>query len=246
MTLATNRDSQRAVNRPSVSVNSVFEHAPAKSSSSPPLGHGERYTVVCYQSVVAFITTLIEMCSPIAVIRRVVAAVVSAFNGVLWRWAFSHVANKVRNRFKPSVTHNNSTSTIVFERSGIVVIASRLNVAVNAPFDGMGQPVLSIVEWTRISSKASTGACDPVNQTCFANYGLSATRADAKIFNGLVFNGSDSGKPAEVFSSYIYRIGIKFDKLQLSHFVTSNNRLIRGGLFPQPVLHYNTGGALSL
>ncbi len=82
--------------------------------SSGPLRDCEGLSERCDPPTVPTVAVLLGLVDPLAVLLTVVAVVVHALDGVLCRWAESHVRKEVLE-LHPPVAHFDATSAVVFE-----------------------------------------------------------------------------------------------------------------------------------
>ncbi len=74
----------------------------------------------------ALIHSLIMRCSPSAIVWRIIAVIVFAFNRVTRGWAWSHVSEEVFKRIQPALAYANTSATVtfkVFSRHAIAAFA---------------------------------------------------------------------------------------------------------------------------
>lgn len=106
------RRTQSPFNRPAMS-NTPLHGAVIQTTSHGVVSHGRCDALERNQLSAPLINALFLHSGPAAVFRRIALAVVTAFNGVLRAWLWPHVGVKGFKRVKPSLTHGNTSTTVV-------------------------------------------------------------------------------------------------------------------------------------
>jgi hypothetical protein len=63
------------------------------------------------ETIIPFISCLLDRSCPEAVFRSIGAMIVAAFNGVLWSWPSTHISIEA-SKIMPGLTYRNATSSI--------------------------------------------------------------------------------------------------------------------------------------
>lgn len=100
---------------PSAFADSLTDDGIRDASSPTPFGNRERESFVRQQMARPLVLLLLAVRRPAAVLRAVMTVIVDAVNGVCVTRSATHVSNKSRKRFAPSVAHCNSTTAVVGE-----------------------------------------------------------------------------------------------------------------------------------
>lgn len=119
------------------------------------------------------VVRLLDPCRPAAVIRLVIAAVVSAVKGVGWRWPRAHVREKGGEVMPPPLTDANSSASVVLEVSQPGIRATLDHMAPRNVFAGVLARAATIalaMSMTEVAlagdftSQAAAGACTTTSQ----------------------------------------------------------------------------------
>lgn len=91
--------------------------------------------------VASFVALLLRACAPPTVVRLVVAVVIDAVKGVLWRWPSPHVGQKILVGVPPSIAHSDASASVVWIRFQARIEASAKHAD---PCLEFGRPVASL------------------------------------------------------------------------------------------------------
>jgi len=116
-------------------------------------------TVVFEKSVVAPISVLLYACSPVAIIGRVWAIVVTALNSVFLRWSRPHVGEKIRKRLTPAVAHEDSSASVILVTAIFPVLAALADVLPDKRFRCFASSMGTVSIPSPFSLKTAAG-CD--------------------------------------------------------------------------------------
>lgn len=151
---------QRLFDAPTERFDALVDAQPVKSGMSRPLGQCFSFSIQSQQSIVTLIRSLFFRCGPTAIVSRIVAVVILAFNAVLGRWTRPHVGQKRRKGLAPFDRHGDASSPVVFETFTARIKTTFSNSAPHFIFRCANAAVFSIVQFSQASATASQSACD--------------------------------------------------------------------------------------
>jgi len=221
--------------RPSIlysGVNGAFIHSEFLS----PFRHCHGYPVKRQYSRASGVPSLLSQSRPFAVLRTVVAIIVSAFNGMFGCWPISHVVNKY-SKIIPTRTYGYASSAVIrITRISMIVtpLAHRF-------------PYTIIFMRRKAMNSKSIFSYTPARFNRFMSL-CKMSITNNRFISAVTFTQpsrwpsedlSERNKPTKPTSSNIYCIVVNWYKISFSHIATRFSNVIRGRLFPQPVLHYS-------
>lgn len=166
-----------------------IKQLPVKAERRAPFLKSLRLSVVGQNADVALVSILGLARDPLAVVGRVGAVVVSAFNCVRGRWARTHVGVEVLERVAPAVTHGYTPAAVVFVVLAGLPVAPVFDLAPRSVFRAFGHSV-GPVGITRMPLASAT-FCVPIAETSARNDLYASAIAHATPC-GLSIGGSDA------------------------------------------------------
>jgi len=172
---------------------------------------------------------LLFPCSPPAIAFFVIAIVVDSVNREVVRWPASNITKKVIER---GIQDLYSTPTIERVFMIFLVVAALKHRVKDVVFWSAAHAVYLSFFYIRICDETTTRFyLSTPNVDCSGNM-LRPANANAKPYNVVVAattNRSYSGQPAKCLTSELRCNGMELYNF-ISHFVTSNNNLVRVGM----------------
>lgn len=191
--------SQSSFNRPPAR-HSLANLSIIHSDMSSPLRSSHFLPAVFYKYIIGLVICLVEIISPVAILRAVVAVIVSAFNACFGLRSLTHIIKKALKGVAPAVAYFN-TSTAIYRIFGIVRVVASSNYPL--PSHMLRSPahaVRSVMVVQFFRNYAATRFRASIVQPTSRRYGFLATLADA-VPSGVsafrVWCARDDSKPAK-------------------------------------------------
>jgi len=202
---------------------STFQTIPERSlvdtCAATPLLHVVRFAKRCEETIVSFISTLLNSRHPTAVFRFVVAVDIVALYRVSERWLSSHIREKVLKPLPP-LTHSNAASAVPVIRRCVRVSATLDHVEPRRVF------------WRTISVLGVAVRCatcdNPFAQEASARTRISGTKVDGSGLNfapafastvpydvrlpsrsAVASDGTKHGQPSKDLARFDLGVGVK-------------------------------------
>jgi hypothetical protein len=93
---------------------------------------------------------LFGMRCPSAILRGVWSVVVDSVDGVLRRWAATHVGEKIAERMSPSSTNSDATSAVISEITSLGIFAAFDHVTPASMFWSLASTVRASIHFHRL------------------------------------------------------------------------------------------------
>lgn len=131
-----------------------FRYCPTRTKSVPerfsieaglfrPIRKAKVFAAKFYHVVISFVSGLLMLRCPNAIIRFIISVSVKPFNAMLWGWLFPHVFYKVQELLPP-VANGNTPAAIVSKVAVVGVAASGFHARPNPILRGAELSVLRI------------------------------------------------------------------------------------------------------
>jgi len=115
-------------NAPSVEIETAFSPAIRNVQFATPLSQSLSAILMGYQMIIAFIVRLHRRHSPFAIIRRVVAIIVTTFNRMFTGRTVAHISQEILKRIEPLFANLYSTASVIGKLSRFGIVATSLDV----------------------------------------------------------------------------------------------------------------------
>lgn len=181
----SNRFSECSMYRPS-SQQSSFHSMMGHIYFFYPLSKALYLSIVFYQSIISFISTLFLGCSPTAIPRSIISIVINSINRIFWRRFFTHILKEVSKRITPAVTYLYSASPVITVSCAFLVIASLFHVNPRQIF--WCSPLSMLEQSLRrfLTFETTTRFCSLINNITVINYCCVSTVTLAFIFYRMI------------------------------------------------------------
>lgn len=162
-----------------ISDQSLLKQARGHSDQSRQLSDSETLPLVFHPVIPACVVGLFSARRPTAVLRRIWAFVVDAVNGVMARWARSHILIECREVVPPSLTDANASPAIPLVVLGVSVVATRVHPAPAGIFRRFLHAML-VVDRCDLLSQQTPATTRPAQQAVDVDFSGRATFAHAR------------------------------------------------------------------
>lgn len=171
--------SQGAGDRPTAT-NAMRDSFSPNAGSLAPLFNRALNPIVFKQMVASFVSMLLYVGSPPAIVRTVSLCVVDAINGAFRGWLKTHVGKEVLKAVLPAITHRNSGPSVAGIIGGTRIVASVSNVNPCAIFGRAGASMSCVGFAGHFTLKTSATAGYSTPKIAGAEHFLVSTIAPAK------------------------------------------------------------------
>lgn len=154
----------------------------ASADAAAPLSHRQPLAVVLDKSVAAAIARLGRLVRPDAVLGRVRAGVVFAFQAVRSARSLSHVGKEGLETISPSVRHRDAATSISRKLWEFAVVASALRSVPRSVFGSLGHPVRAVDTHVLANAAATQAYADLKTVAADVSF-VAAQTATARIPN---------------------------------------------------------------